>query len=101
MKPAAIRLIVTVAMLAQVWFLLAPAKITYRREERMRALATWKQSGTPESKAAWEAENKLRDYHAKSQAFFFIGGFLVFNGLLCWGVEKYVIMPTARRDDGR
>lgn len=81
-------------MLAQVCFLIAPGKNIYRREERVQAFVAWKQSGTPESKAAWEAEEALREEHLKWNLIVFVGGFFVLNGLLCWGLEKYVIKPA-------
>jgi hypothetical protein len=54
----------------------------YRRQERMRAFLHWKESGAPEAKAAWVAEEALLDQHIKMRSILVIAGFIGINGLL-------------------
>src|SRR5689334_22064905 len=55
-----------VAILIEVWWLLAPTNrmaASYRRNERMTALRQWATKRTSETQAVWDRERQLLDTH--------------------------------------
>jgi hypothetical protein len=98
-KATGIKVILVLVVLGQLAFLLAPhfGPDPYRRIERRDAFLAWKQLGTPEAKAAFDAECALADRHQRLTAFALIGGFLLADGLLCvafWRFGKHDIRKT-------
>src|SRR5260221_13887280 len=93
MRPAYIRprVLLVAAVLVQVWLLLYPhfGPQPYRHEQRMKAFVHWKEIGTSEAKAAFEAEERMLDTHLKVRSFLLIGGFFLLNGVLCYFFWNY------------
>ena len=95
------RFFLIVALLIQLWFLLQPhmGPEPYRYSERKKAFLDWKQLGTPEAKAAWDAEGDRLDRHLRLTSILVIGGFLLLNGLLFYLFWNYgrKTMPNEQR----
>jgi heme/copper-type cytochrome/quinol oxidase subunit 2 len=70
----------------------------YRHQERAKALGHWNESGTPEAKAAWDAEEDRLDRYVHLRSILLIGSFFVINGLLFyffWNYGKKALQAPA------
>src|SRR5262245_48453705 len=79
-------LVLTVVVLFQFWWLLAPrfGSEPYRRKERLSALAQWTSEPTAANEAACKEELRLEDAHQRNRLLIALGAFVLLDGVIVW-----------------